>query len=229
MAEERLENVLKRRDAYAFGSEEWEKLNEEKADYLENIKPSTKERVIYFEENDLAGIEEIFSGEADIFNLPFGIERRSLLEYHPTRRHPIPYMLVRFEDKYFFILREQGGGELRLIGKKGLIGGHIAEEDMIEGDLVATVQNALFREAEEEAGITEDMVNSIKLRGVIKSDLGVDIDHLGLVYEMEISTDSIKSEEEGVATGIWVSKEELPAHYESFENWSKIVYDNLLK
>lgn len=229
MAEERLENVLKRRDAYAFGSEEWEKLNEEKADYLENIKPSTKERVIYFEESDLAGIEETFSGEADIFNLPFDIERRSLLEYHPTRRHPIPYMLVRFEDKYFFILREQGGGELRLIGKKGLIGGHIAEEDMIEGDLVATVQNALFREAEEEAGITEDMVNSIKLRGVIKSDLGVDIDHLGLVYEMEISTDSIKSEEEGIATGIWIPEEELPAHYESFENWSKIVYDNLLK
>jgi len=229
MADTKLEELLARRDAEEFGSDEWGKLNIEKAEYLENIKPSTRERIIYFEEVDLGGIEKVFTKETEISNLPFAVERRSLLEYHPTRRHPIPYVLIRFEDKYFFILRESGGGELRLIGKKGLIGGHIDEDDVVLDDLAATFQNALLREAKEEAGIGEEMVQSVALLGLIKSDLGVDVDHLGLVYEIEVNTDKIKSEEKGVLTGVWIAKEELPSHYESFENWSKIVYDNLLK
>ena len=229
MADEKLESILAKRDECEFCSARWEELNREKAGYLESIKPSTKERIIYFEEEDLRDIGEIFTEKFSLLELPFGVERRSILEYYPTKRHPIPYVLVRFGNKYFFILREQGGGELRLIGKKGLIGGHISEEDVAEGDLVTTVQNALFREAQEEAGIQENMIKSVRLKGVIKSDLGVDIDHLGLVYEMEVMTDEIKSEEEGIMTGVWISREELPDHYESFENWSKIVYDNLLK
>lgn len=229
MIDGNLKELLFRRDKEEFGSEGWGQLNLKKADYLENIKPSTGERIIYFNENDLGGIKGIFTRNADVFNLPFKVERRSILEYHPAQRHPISYVLVRFEDKYFFTLREQGGGEIRLIGKKGLIGGHVAEEDLVAGDLAATFYNALFREAKEEAGIGKDMVKSVELRGVIKSDLGVDADHLGLVYEMEISTGCIKSEEDGVMAGIWIPADDLPRHYESFENWSKIVYDNLLK
>jgi len=224
----RLEELLAKRDGYGFGTPGWDTANEEKAQYLEDIKPSTKERIIYFEESDLAGIGKGYTDQTDIFDLPFGVERRSLLEYHPTRRHPIPYILVKYIDRYFFALREQGGGELRLIGKKGLIGGHIGEEDLAEGDLTTTFQNALFREAKEEAGISEEMIDSVRLRGLINSDIGVDIDHLGLVYEMELNTDTIKSEEEGVLAGIWIEKGRLPEHYDSFENWSKIVYDNIL-
>ncbi|MFA7169543.1 MAG: hypothetical protein WC178_01685, partial [Candidatus Paceibacterota bacterium] len=158
-----------------------------------------------------------------------GVEKRSFLEYHPTRRHPIPYILVRFEDKYFFTLRERGGSELRLIGKKGLIGGHVDDCDLVENNLEKTCYNALFREAGEEAGVNEKIIKNISLKGLIRSDLGVDFDHLGLVYEIELTTDDIKSEEDGILTGLWISREELPEHYESFENWSKIVYDNLLK
>lgn len=229
MADTKLEELLSRRDKVEFGSDEWEKLNIEKAEYLENIKPSTRERIIYFEEKDLGNIAGVFTEDTEILDLPFFVQRRSLLEYHPTRRHPIPYVLIRFEDKYFFILRESGGGELRLIGKKGLIGGHIDEDDVVLDDLAATFQSALLREAKEEAGIGDEMVQSVALLGLIKSDLGVDVDHLGLVYEIEVNTDKIKSEEEGVLTGVWIAKEELSSHYESFENWSKIVYDNLLK
>ena len=228
MADRKLEELLARRDEAEFGSLDWEKLDEDRAEYLESIKPSTRERTIYFEENDLENIAGVFTRETEIFDLPFAVGRRSLLEYHPTRRHPIPYILVRFENKYFFTLRETGGGELRLIGKKGLIGGHIDEGDIVLDDLVATCQNALFREAKEEAGIDESIINAVELKGIIKSDLGVDIDHLGLVYEIELATDAIKSEE-GELIGMWIEKEELPEHYESFENWSKIVYDNLLK
>lgn len=229
MEDRKLEELLALRDREVFGSEAWERLNGEKADYLEAIKPSTCERIIYFEESELGGIPEVFTRDADILGLPFGVERRSLLEYHPTRRHPIPYVIIRYEDKYFFILREAGGGELRLIGKKGLIGGHIDEDDIVAEDLGKTFYNATLREAAEEAGVTEEIVKSVALKGIIKSDLGVDIDHLGLVYEIELVTDLIRSEEEGVLTGIWIPRGELEEHYESFENWAKIVYDNLLK
>ena len=229
MADQKLEEILNRRDGFEYGSREWEALNGEKADYLESIKPSTRERIVYFEEEDLKDIESVFTGNTEISALPFGVERRSLLEYHPTRRHPIPYVLIRFGDRYFFILREQGGGELRLLGKKGLIGGHIDEEDIAPGDLMTTFRNALLREAKEEAGVEESMIKSVGLKGIIRSDLGVDIDHLGLVYEIELHTDGIKSEETGVLTGVWIEREDLPQHYDSFENWARIVYDNLLK
>ncbi len=229
MQDKKLEEILARRDQCEFGSAEWDEINEEKADYLESIKPSTKEHIIYFDEDKLAGIDSVFTKNTQVFDLPFGIERRSLLEYHPTKRHPIPYVLIRFGDKYFFTLREQGGGELRLIGKKGLIGGHVGEEDVVEGDLERTLYKALLREVEEEAGIKFDIIKSAVLKGIIKSDLGVDFDHLGFVYEIEISTDQIKSEEDGVLTGIWISKDEFTEQYDSFENWLKIVYDNLLK
>lgn len=229
MSDQKLEEILVRRDEFEAGSQEWNRLNEEKADYLESIKPSTRENVVCFKEADLEGVKGVFTDNAAIFDLSFSIERRSIVEYHPAKRHPIPYVLICCGDKYFFILRGQGGGELRLIGMKGLIGGHVSEEDVVEGDLEKTFRNALLREAKEEAGIGEDMIKSVNLRGLIKGDLGVDVDHLGLVYEIEILTDDIKSEEKGVLTGIWIPKEELPEHYQSFENWSKIVYDNLLK
>lgn len=229
MTDQKLEDILAERDRFETSSLQWKILNEEKADYLESIKPSTRERVIYFEEKFFDKIQDNFLKDFSVYELPFGIERRSALEYYPTRRHPIPYALIRFQDKYFFILRESGGGELRLIGKKGLAGGHVGEGDVVEGNLKKTFENALMREAREEVGIAPDIIKSIDLRGFIKSDLGVDIDHLGLVYEIELSTDAIKSEENGVLTGIWIKKEDLKNHYESFENWSKIVYDNLLK
>lgn len=229
MTDPRLEEVLACRDAEAVGSIEWERLNEEKADYLESIKPSTRERVVCFLERDLGNIAQGFARGAALTDISYFIERRSAAEYHPLKRHPIPYALIRHEDRYFFILRGQGGGELRLIGKKGLIGGHVSEEDVIEGDLGASAERALRREAQEEAGLEDGDIVSVELRGTIKSDLGVDIDHLGLVYEIEVKHERLKAEEEGVLTGIWIPRTELAAHRESFENWALMVYDNLLK
>jgi predicted NUDIX family phosphoesterase len=53
--------------------------------------------------------------------------------------------------------------------------------------------------------------------------------YLKVVYEIEINTDNIKAEEDGVLTGIWIHKNDLSKHYDEYESWAKIVYDNLLK
>ncbi|PLS15092.1 hypothetical protein CVD28_24605 [Bacillus sp. M6-12] len=217
------------RDTFDPNSEEWEALNHIKADWLEEKKPSTKENIIYFDETSMVDIPEGFSTIESLPKIPFKIGRRSILEYNPEQRHPIPYCIVRHKKRYFFILRESGSGEIRLIGKKGLLGGHVAEEDVIALSLNKSILNGLKRELQEEAGITAEIVQNIHVKGLIKSNEGVDSDHLGVIYEIVLDTDEIKAEEEGALTGIWIHERELPEHYDSFESWSKIVYDHLLK
>lgn len=211
------------------------KENVEKANFLENKKPSTKTPILYFLENELKNIKEGFSKGSleDIKANPL-FEKRSLLEYLPSQRHPIPYCVVKSGDKYFLIFRENGSGETRLIGKKGLLGGHIDEEDKVEGingiDLVATIENGLYRELEEEANLTKDMVKSISLLGFIKieEDGCVENDHLGLVYLIEVPNTDLKAVEEGVLSGDWFTKEEIISMKSSLERWSELVFENIL-
>lgn len=224
-----LEDLLKERDQYEIDSKEWEEWNELKMKWLEYHKPSNKEDIIYFEETSLLDIPLGFTTMDKLPIIPYEVERRSFLEYHPEYRHPIPYAIVKNKDQYFFILREKGSGEIRLIGKKGMLGGHVGQEDINEGSLSKTILNGLMRELEEEAGIHQAMISSIHLRGLIKSNEGVDADHLGLIYEVELSTDKIDTQEEGVLKGVWLHESELKDHVPSFESWSKIVYDSILK
>jgi predicted NUDIX family phosphoesterase len=224
-----LDEILKERNKYLPGTDDWFDLNMYKSKKLEEMKPSTKEEILYFYQEDLDNIPVGFIHTNEIPNVEYNFGTRSLLEYASVLyRHPIPYCIIKYKDKYFFILREKGSGEIRLIGKKGMVGGHIGIEDD-DFDLPCIIYNGLRRELKEETGITGDIINKAELKGLIKSNDGVDADHLGLVYEIEINTDNIKAEEDGVLTGIWINKEDLYKHYDSFESWSKIVYDNLLK
>ena len=210
--------------------------NIEKAKSLENLKPSTKSEILYFLEAELTHIKNGFSNISieDIDAKPlFG--RRSLLEYLPMQRHPIPYCVISYKDKYFLALRENGSGEMRLIGKKGLLGGHIDKEDeyIINGkfSLKNTIENAMLRELNEEAKITKENIADIEFIGVIKiEELGsVENDHLGLIYQIELKYDDIALFEEGILSGAWFTKDEILNNFESLENWSKIVFNQLFK
>lgn len=224
-----IEEIIDYRDTFDIHSEEWRTLNLIKADWLEEKKPSTKESIIYFDKATVETVPMGFSPIESLPEFPYSVAKRSVLEYHSEQRHPIPYAVIRHQNKYFFILRESESGEIRLIGKKGMLGGHVGEEDIDTSSLNASILNALKRELHEEAGITDDMVEQAMVKGFIKSNEGVDNDHLGIVYEITLNTDAIKSEEEGKLSGIWIQEEELRDHYGSFESWSKIVYDELLK
>ncbi|MFF2531474.1 hypothetical protein ACFVS2_21440 [Brevibacillus sp. NPDC058079] len=225
-----LEEILRKRDTHEVDSLEWKELNELKAEWLEYHKPSNKEEIIYFEETALLDIPHGFSIVEKLPYLPFDVMKRSLLEHHPEKRHPIPYAIVRHKRRYFFILRENGSGELRLIGKKGMLGGHVGKEDIDHetNNLSKTILNGLMRELQEEANIEAPMIVSIHLKGLIKGEEGVDADHLGIIFEIELDTDDIDTQEEGVQKGIWIHENDLKNHYPSFESWSKIVYDHVL-
>ena len=87
---EMLNKVIEKRDTYDIGSEKWELLNQEKANLLETMKPSTKEKIIVFNESDLKDIGEGFISTNTIPDIPFHTDRRAILEHHPLKRHPIP-------------------------------------------------------------------------------------------------------------------------------------------
>lgn len=216
-----LNTILKARDLFLTGSDLWNKLNNIKSEILEDIKPSTNEEIIYYNEKDLKNIPEGFYKTNELPKVKLYTDKRSKLEYaNNVKRHPIPYIILRYEDKYFFILRKSGSGEIRLEGKKGMVGGHVGTEGIIEG---------MYRELEEEVAVNKSMIKSLTLKGLIKSNNGVDADHLGCLYEIELNTDKIKAEEDGVLSGMWINKEDLYKHCDSFESWSRIAYDNILK
>jgi predicted NUDIX family phosphoesterase len=201
-------------------SKRWEELIEEKASALEAMKPSTKEEIMYYFNHHLGEIPIGFSSASTLPKVKYDFDKRSYFEYNDEiTRHPIPYCIVRYKNKFYLALRENGS-EARLNGKIGMLGGHVGREGIEKG---------MFRELEEEAGVTKAIVSSKKIRGYIKLDTTeVDKDHLGIVYEIVLKSDKVNMSEGDVLKGIWMTKDELASNYERLENWAKVVYDNLI-
>jgi predicted NUDIX family phosphoesterase len=220
-----LEEILSYRDTYEAGSKEWQEWNHRKAKKLEINKPSTKETILYFDSHD---VETIPSGFHEIQHLPYLTTKegkRSELEYNNLQRHLIPYALVRYKKQIFFVLRGNGSGESRLIGLKGFLGGHINPEDADELSLNRTLLMGLKRELHEEAGITDDLIQDVHLIGTIKGDDGVDKDHLGFVYEIELNTNEIYSKEEGILESLWLHQIDLVDHLDEMESWARLIIE----
>lgn len=216
-------------------------LNDYKSNLLEEEKPHLNEEILYFLEKDLINIKTGFQDQS-IYDLPKEIysAKRSLLEYLQTQRHPINYCVIEYlndnlEKQYFVINRESGSGETRLVGKKGLLGGHIGKEDIIqydstnEIDLSRTFEQAMLRELEEEAGITEDLMIDNRFYGFIKSEeeKTTEYDHLGIISRIEVDTKEISTLEDGIISGCWLTKEEIIENISTFEEWARIVFSNM--
>lgn len=209
------------------------KENYEKAIKMESEKPSTKEVIMYFDEDELSNIPSGFSNCTlkDIYAQPL-FEKRSLLEYVESKRQPIPYCIVKHQDEFFLTLREKGSGEARLVGQKGFLGGHVDRADTIltnnRIDLNETFKVGMLRELSEEAGIDKSMIADMNVIGMIniREKGSVENDHLGIVYFIELNTKEINTQEEGILSGLWYSLEEVKKE-KNLENWARIVFDNL--
>jgi len=222
-----LEDIIERRDLHEVESPEWLEWNHIKAEMLEKLKPKTSEEIIFFKETDLTDIKDGLHETGKLPIVPMYTGKRSVMEYNPVQRHPIPYVIVKHKKYYFFILRGNGVSELRLVDKKGLLGGHVGAEDHDEISLSKTILNGLMRELQEEAGITKELIESIEFKGLLKSNNGVDRDHLGLIYQVELLTKNIVSKEEEL-TGIWIHEKDLSQHADSFESWARMIYEQWL-
>lgn len=213
-----IEDILKERDYYEYGSLQWHNLNLEKAFILEDLKPSWTEKVAYFLKKD---IEDIPCGFSKLNTLPKATifeDKRSKLEYNNGyTRQIIPYCLVRCKDEYYFILRENNS-EDRLNGNYGLLGGHTD----------CNIESGMYRELQEEADINLDNIEKINLVGTIKSyDTITDLDHIGLIYLIDLKHKKISMQEMGIQKGMFVRQCDFWKYSSKFESWLKLVVQNL--
>jgi predicted NUDIX family phosphoesterase len=219
-----LHEALEARKAYKVDSDKWHEYTATKTKVLEQLKPSTKETILYYYSEDIKDIPLGFSAtmelpqKASLYN-----GTRSALEYNSgLTRHIIPYCVVKCGDEYYFTVRV-GGGETRLVGKIGCLGGHVGKEGIDAG---------MMRELQEEADLTDNKIKSLRMKGFIKSDgdksnpLDVDRDHLGLIYVIELRKKNIREEEEGTLKGIWIHKDDLGNYVGQMESWCKILFDS---
>lgn len=176
-------------------------------------------------------------------------------------RHLIPYIVVTHKGKIALYARTPKGTESQLHGKYSIgFGGHIDLVDVAyfgdtssyggveykanSIDLASTVEEALFRELEEELGIDEDNIvrSPVSTSGydaymeyqygprehslIVSRASDVDSRHLALVYRVELDSigeDDIHVEDQLNFIG-WFTTEELREQYfEKLESWSQVI------
>lgn len=198
-----------------------------------DVKSSLLDEIVYFKDVDLKNIGEGYvKGSLDLISdIPMFTDIRYFLENDYTKRHPIPYALLRYKDKYFLADRLKGGTETRLNGKKGMLGGHVDKLDVItygEENKVDLFENALLRELMEEVGVDKSIIDSITFKGYIRivDETAVEGVHLALVYVVDLNTECISSKEEHILKGSWYTKEDIKDVYNTLEKWSELVIKN---
>ena len=170
-----------------------------------------REKIIYY-------LERI--GKYSIFM------KRFLVENDPNYKQIIPYLIIKFKNKYFMFQRFPVGVEDRLFHKYSVgIGGHINEKDVKKNrDLI---NSGLEREFGEELIYNKKL--SYKVVGLINDDFDeVGKVHFGIVYLVEIETPEIRVRENSKMEGRLVNKEDLLKYKDKMERWSQISIDNLL-
>lgn len=149
---------------------------------------------------------------------------RQYCEYNPLYKQIIPYMIGVTPSGKIFTM-ERIAGDDRLIGKISVgIGGHINVED--EGK--ATIAEGARRELDEEVqGVKSD--SYLTLEGFLYDPSNtVGLDHIGFVFLLHLSDENISIKEYDKHKGYLSTKEELSLKKEKMENWTQIVYDNIL-
>ncbi len=147
-------------------------------------------------------------------------------EINPKFRQIIPYVLVKYQDKYLTVTRRTTQTETRLHNKVSLgIGGHI---NPTNGEPKNILDAGLRRELSEELAIDNPpSFNELKLLGLLRDDVNeVGQVHLGVVMLWEVNT-PISIRETDKMDGTYLSLAEIDVQKDSLENWSRLVYDHL--
>lgn len=149
---------------------------------------------------------------------------RSKVETDPNFKQIIPYLIFNFQDKYFLMQRKSSASEVRLQNKYSFgIGGHIREKD-IKGQTIFDWAKREFKEEVEYSGNFE-----IEPLGLLNDESNfVGQVHIGFVFLLKGDSDQIKIRDEH-KEGKLLTLEESKQFYASMENWSKFVFDFLMK
>lgn len=148
---------------------------------------------------------------------------RAKMETDPNYKQIVPYLLFRFEDRYFLMQRTNVGREKRLHNKYTLgIGGHLREEDM-KGTHIIDWASREFNEEVDYQGSFK--ITPLGLINDEHDDVGKV--HTGFVFLLEGDSPAIQIRSE-LKDGKLLTLKECEFLYHEMEPWSKMVYDFLL-
>lgn len=157
-------------------------------------------------------------------------EHRNLLEDDPSFKQIIPYAVICCDESIFLFRRLSKQTETRLHNLYSLgVGGHMNPYgDSID---VHYMHHELEREMNEEVLLHDDCkVLSIVPVGFINDDTNdVGKVHLGILYRINLSNESIEINEKDKMTGEWIRMTDLNLFYPQMESWSKIYVDVISK
>lgn len=178
-----------------------------------------------------------------VFGKPSPVIELSILDSYSFRereeaetnfqfKQVVPYILVRYKNQYLVSQRTIKQQETRLhnlfsIGQ----GGHVTDQDFIAGtslDASDPLLAGLMRELREEFVLGPEYgCNCIGLINDNSNEVGKV--HLGLVYELRVSTPLLEVAEKGKHIAQWMDGIAVRACYAKMENWSKIVVDHVIR
>ena len=110
------------------------------------------------------------------------------------------------------------------------VGGHMNPGDSSESEeqyLIDELKREFFEEIRLLNGCT---IKDIEFIGFINDEtIPVSRVHIGLLYNIRVSTKDISINETDKMTAAWIDKPDLADFYEGMETWTKIAYDNYVK
>jgi predicted NUDIX family phosphoesterase len=177
-----------------------------------------------------------------ISNGVFG--ERSDLEADVSFKQLIPYAIISYKEpeprtwrdklrggrrsrSFFLFQRTSGQTEKRLHHKFHLgAGGHM-NPGTINEPRAQYLINELKRELFEEVKLSNGcLIEDIEFIGFINDDsIPVGTVHLGLLYDIHVSSKDVIINETDKMTAKWIDTYELIDYYEEMETWTKIAVD----
>ena len=157
--------------------------------------------------------------------------KRSELEEDPSFKQIIPYAIISNRESFYLFRRRSGQTEKRLHNKFTLgAGGHMNPDDSMESKKQYLI-NELKRELYEEVRLLNGCsIEDVEFIGFINDDtIPVGRVHIGLLYNIHVSTKEVYINETDKMTADWVEKSDLAEFYEGMETWSKLVFDFYIK
>jgi len=147
---------------------------------------------------------------------------RPLMEQDEHYKQIIPYFVFTYEEKLFLMQRKASATEQRLANKYSLgIGGHVHEQDLINGDIAQWGQREFYEEV-----FYKGKVNIAPLGILNDESNAVGRVHMGVVYLLHGDSPEISIRSE-LKHGALYTREECEQYYGHMESWSQMVFDAL--
>jgi len=149
---------------------------------------------------------------------------RELAETDETYKQIISYMIFTFDSKLFVMQRKNKANEQQLSKKFSIgIGGHMNQED-IQGE---TLFDWIRREFDEEVSYDGNL--AMHTLGILNDDSNdVGKRHIAIVVLLKGDNGNISIKGDEHKSGKLLSMEECFEQFEKFENWSKLVLQELI-